>query len=267
MLPIECYNLRIVKWFPKYLLLSWVVFGLGFAQTNAADLVRASAEVDSFIATFYIENISDCVLESVDVRVAHNSIYFSTDEKNLFVVLQPGETGAFATQLSQVVNDDWQWALDSLTLADCDDAGFVAFEKYDFGAPVATQANATFTTNPATSASRLIYTIEKGDTVFVIAAKFGLTARELMDANGLATEALIYGRTLNVPLTLADEGISYQTHTVSSGDTLFKIAQRYGVPMAAIQSLNCIEDEGIVKLEQDLLIPPEGVTDVVNSCV
>ncbi len=264
----ECYNYGIVKWFPKYILFTTVFFSLSFAQNDAASYLRASAEVNSYLATFYVENVSDCQLESVQLRIAHNSVYFSTDEISLFVDLAPDAGGTFAARLSQVVNDDWQWALDGVTLKDCDDEGAVEFARYDFGTPVVTEGSAStgFTTNPSTSGPRLVYTIEKGDTVFIIAEKFGISAVELMNANGLASEALIFGRTLNVPLAIADDDVTFKRHRVVAGDTLFKIAQRYGRPMEIVQKVNCIGANGVVKLDQDVRIPPEGVTDVIHSC-
>ncbi|MCA9836925.1 MAG: LysM peptidoglycan-binding domain-containing protein [Trueperaceae bacterium] len=255
-----------MNWLPVFISIGLTVMGFGLAQPKAADYLRASAEVDTAMATFYIENISDCLLESVQVRIAHNSVYFTSDERSLYVALEPGQTGTFVTQLSQVVNADWQWALDSVTLADCSDAGVVTFEHYDFGKPASVEAGAAVPNNVAPVTGRLVYTIQKGDTVFIIAEKYGITARELMDANGLASEALIFGHTLTIPLSLLGDGGTLRNYVVAQGDTLFQISQRFGIGLELIQKLNCLGDESLVKLGQSLQIPPDGTTDVVRTC-
>lgn len=246
-----------MKSFFTFILITLMASGFAFAQeADASEFVLASAEVDSFLATFVFENVSECQLDSVNARVAHNKVYLSTDDISLFVDLAPGESGRFAQRLSRVVNPDWQWALDSVTLSDCDAAGEVVFERFSFGEPQAVAA-------VAPTSEALTYTIAKGDTVFIIADKFGITARELMSANGMTSEALIFGRTLTIPSSAT--GSSFRMHTVVEGDTLFSLSQRYETDVAVIEKANCLES-GVLKLGQELRIPPQGVTDAAASC-
>jgi LysM repeat protein len=251
-----------MKWFPKLILSVIAVSSYVFAQTdNPANYVLGSAEVDSYLATFYFENVSKCQLDTVDVRVLHNHVYLTTDETSLNVALAPGESGKYVVRLSRVVNSDWQWALDGVSLSNCAEAGKVAFAKQSFG-----EAQVVAAADPGSSSgSQLTYTIAKGDTVFIIADKFGISARELMSANGLTSEALIFGRTLSIPVSIANPTTTFRTHTVVAGDTLFSLSQQYQTNMSVIENANCLED-GVVQLGQKLRIPPEGVSDVVGDC-
>ncbi len=44
-----------------------------------------------------------------------------------------------------------------------------------------------------------IYTAVPGDTLWGIAKRFGVTAKELADANGLSKEMILIGQKLNIP--------------------------------------------------------------------
>ena len=254
-----------MKWVFKSLILATCLLSLGLAQTrNASSYVIGNAEADAVLVTFYLQNVSDCQLDTVAVRVAHNSVYFTTDEASLHVELEPDEMGTFAMRLSQVVNADWQWVIDSVTLSNCAEAGQIDFEKHIFASlqvPVTTVAISEAA--QAAALNRLVYTINKGDTVYLIAEKFGITARELMDANGLSSEALIYGRTLSIPVR---GQTAFVLHTVVSGDTLFALSQRYGVDISLIEKANCLTENSVLLVGNQLRIPPAGVTDVAVSC-
>ena len=66
-----------------------------------------------------------------------------------------------------------------------------------------------------------IYTVQAGDTLSGIAAKYGTTYQELAALNGIADPNIIHvGQVLKVTGSVAD-----RTYTVQSGDTLWDIAQ------------------------------------------
>ena len=65
------------------------------------------------------------------------------------------------------------------------------------------------------------YTVQAGDTLSGIAAKYGTTYQELAALNGIADPNIIHvGQVLKVTGSVAD-----RTYTVQSGDTLWDIAQ------------------------------------------
>lgn len=87
------------------------------------------------------------------------------------------------------------------------------------------------------------YTVQSGDTMYGIARACGVAYADLRSANnGIADPNLIFpGQILNVPSgsipSTGGPGTG-STYTVVSGDTMFSIASRYGISLAALESAN-----------------------------
>ena len=92
-----------------------------------------------------------------------------------------------------------------------------------------------------TDATRSIttYTIEPGDTVDSVAAKFGITAQTIKWANDLTTDSLVVGNTLEI---LPRDGIVY---TVADGDTIESIADKYKADASLVTTYNDLEINGV----------------------
>ncbi len=79
-----------------------------------------------------------------------------------------------------------------------------------------------------------IYVVKKGDTLGNIAALFGVSAGLLAAANGIAPEeTLVVGQTLVVRYP-------DRLHTVSSGDTVYSVAKRYGISVTELFQRNYV---------------------------
>ena len=109
------------------------------------------------------------------------------------------------------------------------------------------------------------HTVAAGDSIESIANKYGVTVRELVNAN---PQMLKTGDQLTVPVAVAipsESGgssgsagggsSSPRTHTVKSGDTLYAIAIKYGTTVAAIASANNIANVNNISVGQALVIP------------
>ncbi|MDR3314408.1 MAG: LysM peptidoglycan-binding domain-containing protein [Oscillospiraceae bacterium] len=78
----------------------------------------------------------------------------------------------------------------------------------------------------------LIYTVKPGDTLFKLARQYNLSAGAITNANGLENpDRLLVGQSLILPT-------AYQTHIVAAGESLYKIAQSYGVSLAELLVAN-----------------------------
>jgi LysM repeat protein len=77
------------------------------------------------------------------------------------------------------------------------------------------------------------YTVQPGDTFYLIALQCGMSAGQLMAANGDISSDLYPGQVLTIP----DHGPDNQ-YPVVAGDTLFQIAQEYGTTLDTLVALN-----------------------------
>lgn len=88
------------------------------------------------------------------------------------------------------------------------------------------------------------YTVRPGNTLFAIAQFFGTTVRKIAQANGLGYPYTIYpGQELILPIC---EITSPRYYVVRPGDTIFSVADRYGLEPEDILSLNKLENPNII---------------------
>jgi len=128
------------------------------------------------------------------------------------------------------------------------------------------------------------YTIQKGDTITRIAARFGVSTQAVLTANGLSWSSIIYpGQTIAIPgAALAVESVSNVTpvtppvaappaapppaapapvslsYVIKAGDTVSSIAQKFGVSIKSILDANGLGMSSVIYSGRTLTIP--GVT-------
>ena len=88
------------------------------------------------------------------------------------------------------------------------------------------------------------YTVQSGDNLSAIAAKFGTNWQTLQQMNGIGDPNRIFpGQVLRVPGGgSAPAPAAARTHTVQSGETLSGIAAKYGTSWKTLQSINGLPD-------------------------
>lgn len=108
-------------------------------------------------------------------------------------------------------------------------------------------------TKPTVSAAGS-YTVKSGDTIYGISNRFGLSMNQLRSRNGLTSDLIVVGQVLQLGNTTASAPVAKSSskatatgaYTVTSGDTLYSIAKRYGTSVSQLQSLNNISGSLIV---------------------
>lgn len=94
--------------------------------------------------------------------------------------------------------------------------------------------------------------VVRGDNLFRIALRYGTTVAELQRINGMGSTTRIYtGTTLCVRLT-ETSGTAY---VVQPGDTLARIARRFGVDMTVLARVNNIVNPNLIYVGTTLYIP------------
>ncbi len=110
-------------------------------------------------------------------------------------------------------------------------------------------------TPPTTGTS---YTVKAGDTLYGIALKYKVTVAALAKANNITNYNLIrIGQVLTIPGTATTPPPPATTtkYTVKPGDTLYGIALKYKVTVAAIAKANNITNYNLIRVGQVLTIP------------
>ncbi|GAA5533263.1 LysM peptidoglycan-binding domain-containing protein [Deinococcus aluminii] len=109
--------------------------------------------------------------------------------------------------------------------------------------------------------------VKKGDTLYGIARRTGVSVERLRALNGLKNNTIRPGETLRVkgpvpavparPARKATSAPSGGLYTVRPGDTLGHIAERAGVSVAALRAANGLSGS-LIKPGQRLRVPPRG---------
>ncbi|MCM1297786.1 MAG: LysM peptidoglycan-binding domain-containing protein [Muribaculaceae bacterium] len=107
------------------------------------------------------------------------------------------------------------------------------------------------TPSPEPGGSVITYTVRSGDTLWLLANRYGTTVSAIKSLNGLTSDNLQVGQVLRIPATQTS---SYFQYTVRSGDTLWLLANRFGTMVSAIKSLNGLSSDAL-RVGQVLKIP------------
>lgn len=107
------------------------------------------------------------------------------------------------------------------------------------------------------------YIVKKGDSLWSISNKYGLSVDELKDLNNLSSNNLSVGQKLLIKDTSSsdDLGIYY---TVKAGDTLYGIANEYGLSVDELKSMNDLSNNNL-SVGQKLLVSGTGEVVVGND--
>ncbi|WP_258361036.1 LysM peptidoglycan-binding domain-containing protein [Moorella sulfitireducens] len=107
------------------------------------------------------------------------------------------------------------------------------------------------------TASAATYTVQPGDTLYLIGLRYGISAWDLQQANNLSSTWIYPGQTLWVP----DRGGN--TYVVQRGDTLYLIGQRYGLSYQQIMAANNLTSD-VIYPGQILRIPAGSYQPVAS---
>lgn len=131
----------------------------------------------------------------------------------------------------------------------------------------------------------ILHKVEKSEGLYAIARKYGTTASVLQEVNQLETTVLELGQILKVPSKLSKGASStqniknesnsekvkpeqivqnpklnisqYGTHTVKKGETLYKIASKYGISVTELKDINKLKSNSL-NHNQKLKVPKIG---------
>ena len=105
-----------------------------------------------------------------------------------------------------------------------------------------------------------MYTVQSGDTLSGIAKKYGTTTAEIRSMNKLTNDLIVVGQrlTINSHVIVApstQNSVSYKKHTVQSGDNMWNLSVKYGMPQAELLKANNLTTSSLLRIGQTLKIP------------
>ena len=114
----------------------------------------------------------------------------------------------------------------------------------------------------------ITYTVKKGDSLWKIARKFGVSQEDIKRANRLRNNKLIVGQKLKIPVKgytkrtkkkytkryRKSHEIVYIRYKVRKGDSLIKVAKKFGVDWRTIKKVNRLRGN-LIRVGQVLKIP------------
>ncbi|MGC8826783.1 MAG: LysM peptidoglycan-binding domain-containing protein [Anaerolineae bacterium] len=102
-----------------------------------------------------------------------------------------------------------------------------------------------------------VHVVQAGETLSTIAARYGVSAQALAQANQLTNRDWIYvGQRLRIPSQGSGASVGY--HVVSYGESLTAIAWKYGVSVEDLVRANGLPNPNFVFAGQRLVIPSGG---------
>ena len=112
------------------------------------------------------------------------------------------------------------------------------------------------------SSQTAFHEVQKGETLYSISRKYGISVGELCSENNLSTSAVIKtGQKLKIPTQNSSETKNTQkvektdTYIVKKGDTLYGIAKRFGISVETLTILNKMSGSNTIKVGQVLTVP------------
>jgi LysM repeat protein len=122
-----------------------------------------------------------------------------------------------------------------------------------------------------------LYTVQRGDTIYGIARRLGLSAKKIMELNDMDKSSKLYvGQTIRIPTNAhqksahepsavkkdeVSKGHATVKYTVEQGDSLSKIAKMHSMKVAELRELNNLSNDLIRPGQQlDVYKPKNPIT-------
>lgn len=130
--------------------------------------------------------------------------------------------------------------------------GRVDLDRYTDAVLLTPAERASAPDTPTRNQTVFRYTVQRGNTLWAISRRFGVTVAALVEENQIQNPNLIYpGQVLRIP----DRDVRSFRYEVRRGDTLWAISRRFGVTVAQLVEQNAIQNPDLIYPGQILRIP------------
>ena len=117
-----------------------------------------------------------------------------------------------------------------------------------------------------------VYTVVPGDSLSLLAEKFGVSIKQIQDVNRLTSDMIKLGQKLEIPsekvlkakkqaIKKSEEKAAYATYTVSAGESLWSIARQFNTSIEEIKVYNQLSSDAVL-IGQKLIIKQKNLVKV-----
>lgn len=164
--------------------------------------------------------------------------------------------GAASAQSIKVKKGDTLWDLSrkyDATISKIKSENHLRSDIIYVGQTLSINGKSTSSKSSSSSSSSSTYKVKSGDSLWKISKKYGMTINELKKLNGLKSDLLRVGQVLKLKGSTSSSSSSSSkvsssstsTYKVKSGDSLSKIASKYGTTVSKLKSLNGLKSDVI----------------------
>ncbi|OOE21194.1 peptidoglycan endopeptidase LytE [Bacillus subtilis] len=164
--------------------------------------------------------------------------------------------GAASAQSIKVKKGDTLWDLSrkyDTTISKIKSENHLRSDIIYVGQTLSINGTSTSSKSSSSSSSSSTYKVKSGDSLWKISKKYGMTINELKKLNGLKSDLLRVGQVLKLKGSTSSSSSSSSkvsssstsTYKVKSGDSLSKIASKYGTTVSKLKSLNGLKSDVI----------------------
>ncbi|MFY0418648.1 MULTISPECIES: peptidoglycan endopeptidase LytE [Bacillus] len=164
--------------------------------------------------------------------------------------------GAASAQSIKVKKGDTLWDLSrkyDTTISKIKSENHLRSDIIYVGQTLSINGKSTSSKSSSSSSSSSTYKVKSGDSLWKISKKYGMTINELEKLNGLKSDLLRVGQVLKLKGSTSSSSSSSSkvsssstsTYKVKSGDSLSKIASKYGTTVSKLKSLNGLKSDVI----------------------
>ncbi len=115
-----------------------------------------------------------------------------------------------------------------------------------------------------------VHTVEKGETLYAISRRYGISLTEIATANPNIYYGLKKGAKLRIPIPPSQRGRQdtvrpeFVVHIVEPGENLFQLSRQYGISVRSIRLANRLKSDTL-RVHETLRIPTQELPNAADT--
>lgn len=205
---------------------TWV--GFQYTDNGVVSGINGNVDMDKFTSDIFLENGGEIPTPNPDDSNKNNVYYIVKKGDTLsHIALWYNTTVEELAKLNNIQNPNLIYVGQKLLITTSDDPN---------------------------KEKEIVYTVRKGDTLWRISKKYGVSVQQIANWNNISNPNLIYlGQKLKIyPVNNNSSGNVY--YKVRRGNTLWRIARAYGTTVNSIVKLNNIQNPNLIYVGQIIRI-------------